>query len=125
MMPTGSAVVGDIIDVCRNLRLGATGRVRQACFEQRAMLPMEETETKYYLRMFVSDRPRVLASIAGVLGDHDVSIESVVQKAAADEQAEIIWVTHRVREGNLRAALEGIRRLPAVTSIANWLRVEE
>jgi homoserine dehydrogenase len=125
MMPTGSAVVGDIVDVGRNILAGATGRVLSNCFEDRTMLPMTATETKYYLRMLVSDRPRVLASIAGVLGDHDVSIESVVQMAAANDQAEIVWVTHRVKESNLRAALKGIEALTTVTRVENWLRVEE
>jgi homoserine dehydrogenase len=125
MMPTGSAVVGDIVDVGRNIRAGATGRVLTSCFEDRTMLPMSETETKYYLRMLVGDKPRVLASIAGVLGDHDVSIESVVQKMAANEEAEIVWVTHRVKESNMRSALEGIAALPSVSHVENWLRVEE
>jgi homoserine dehydrogenase len=125
MMPTGSAVVGDIVDAGRNILRGATGRVLTNCFEDRTMLPMSETETKYYLRMIVSDRPRVLAAIAGVLGDHDVSIESVVQKAASHDEAEIVWVTHKVKESNLRAALKGIEALPSVTRVENWLRVEE
>jgi len=125
MMPTGSAVVGDIMDVCRNILFGSTGRISCTCFEQRRMLPIDSIETKYYIRMVVSDRPRVLAAIAGVLGDHQVSIESVVQKAAANEQAEIVWLTHKVRESNLRAALLEIQRLPVVASVDNWLRVEE
>jgi homoserine dehydrogenase len=125
MMPTGSAVVGDIIDVCRNLLRGATGRTPCTCFDQREMLPMDTVETKYYLRMLVLDKPGVLAAIAGVLGENEVSIESVVQKATAHQQAEIIWVTHRVRESNMRAALKQIDALPVVASIENWLRVEE
>jgi homoserine dehydrogenase len=125
MMPTGSAVVGDIIDVCRNILFGSTGRVACTCYEQRRMVPMDQTECKYYLRMLVNDRPKVLAAIAGVLGDHDVSIESVVQKAAAHDQAEIIWVTHKVREANLRAALKEMKELPVVVQVDNWLRVEE
>jgi homoserine dehydrogenase len=125
MMPTGSAVVGDIMDVSRNILFGSTGRISCTCFEQKRMLPMSAVETKYYVRMIVADRPKALASIAGVFGDNDVSIESVVQKAIAHEQAEIVWVTHRVRESNLRAALEQIAPLPVVESIENWLRVEE
>lgn len=125
MMPTGSAVVGDIMDVCRNILFGSTGRISCTCFERKRMLPMEAVETNYYVRMIVADRPRVLASIAGVLGDHNVSIESVVQKMAAQEQAEIVWVTHRTREADMRAALAEIQRLPVVASVENWLRVEE
>jgi homoserine dehydrogenase len=89
------------------------------------MLPMDTVETKYYLRMLVLDKPGVLAAIAGVLGANEVSIESVVQKATAHQQAEIVWVTHRVRESHMRAALKQIDALPVVASIENWLRVEE
>jgi len=124
MMPTGSAVVGDIMDVCRNILFGSTGRISCTCFEQKRMLPMDAVETKYFVRMIVADRPRVLAAIAGVLGDHNVSIESVVQKMAAQEQAEIVWVTHRTRELDMRAALAEIQHLPVVASVENWLRVE-
>lgn len=125
MMPTGSAVVGDIMDVCRNILHGSTGRVAGMHFEQRQMLPMDSVESKYFIRMTVADRPKVLASIATVLGEHDVSIESVVQKAISDEQAEIIWLTHRVRESNLVSSLAKIKKLPVVATVDNWLRVEE
>jgi homoserine dehydrogenase len=125
MMPTGSAVVGDIMDVGRNILFGSTGRISCTCFQQRRMASMDLVETKYYIRMIVIDRPKVLSAIAGVLGDHQVSIESVVQKAHLDENAEIIWVTHKTKEKNLRSALESIRELPVVLSIENFLRVEE
>lgn len=123
--PTGSAVVGDIMDVCRNLRFGSTGRVSCTCFQQRTMQPIEEVVTRHYLRMTVQDKPKVLASIAGVLGDFDISIESVVQKATHGEQAEIVWITHEAPNKNISDALEIIARLPAVLSLSNWLRVEE
>jgi homoserine dehydrogenase len=125
MMPTGSAVVGDIMDVCRNILYDSGARVHCTCFDAKRMLPMDAVETKYYIRMNVADRPKVLASIAGVLGDNNVSIESVVQKTTGGTHAEIIWVTHKTRESDLRAALASIRRLPAVASVDNWLRVEE
>ena len=123
--PTGSAVVGDIMDVCRNLRLGSTGRIACTCFDTRRIQPIEDVVTKHYLRMTVQDKPKVLASIANVLGEFDISIESVVQKAAHDAQAEIVWVTHEAPGRNLAHALEIIAKLPAVISLANWLRVED
>jgi len=123
MMATGSAVVGDIIDVCRNLRHGSTGRIACTCFENKRILPMDTVETRYYVRMYVSDRPGTLAAIAGVLGRHEVSIESV--RANAQKVAEAVWVTHRVREANMRAALAELQRIPEVHSVENWLRVEE
>ncbi len=122
--PTGSAVVGDIMDSCRNLRMGATGRVVCTCFEQRSVLPIEEVETRHYLRMHVLDRPNVLAGIAGVLGDCNISIESVVQKATHSDQAEIVWVTHEAAGRCISDAIALIEELPSVVSVENWIRVE-
>ena len=124
-LPTGSAVVGDLAAVGRNILAGSTGRIGCTCFEEKRMLPIESVDTKFYARMHTIDRPKVLASIANVFGDFDVSIESVVQRAVTDDDAEIVWVTHKVREANLRAALDAIKTLPAVRAVSNWIRVEE
>lgn len=123
--PTGSAVVGDIMDVCRNLKHGSTGRIACTCFDKRRIQPIEEVVTKHYLRMTVQDKPKVLASIANVLGEFEISIESVVQKAAHDDQAEIVWVTHEAPGSNIRRALDLIAKLPSVIALSNWLRVED
>ena len=123
--PTGSAVVGDIMDVCRNLQFGSTGRIACTCFAHKTMQPIEEVVTRHYLRMTVQDKPKVLAAIANVLGDFDISIESVVQKATHDGQAEIVWVTHEAAGLNISGALNRISELPVVTKIANWIRVED
>jgi homoserine dehydrogenase len=125
-LPTGSAVVGDLVACARNILQGSTGRIGCTCFEAKRMLPVEHAQNKFYARMTAHDRPKVLASIANVFGDFNVSIESVVQKAVEDGGlAEIVWVTHRVREADLRGALDVIGRLPVVQSVDNWLRVEE
>lgn len=123
--PTGSAVVGDIIDVCRNIRFSSTGRISCTCFDQKRVQPIEEIATRHYLRMTVQDRPRVLAAITAVLGDFDVSIEALVQKAIAPDQAEIIWITHEAAGRNIQGALEQIAALPVVLKIGAWIRVEE
>ena len=128
-LPTGSAVVGDLVAIGRNIMASATGRIGCTCFDVKKMLPIEAVQTKFYVRVLAADRPKVLASIAGVFGDNDVSIESVVQRAVPDsaigQDAEIVWVTHKVREKNLRAALDGIRALESVHDVSNWIRVEE
>ncbi len=123
--PTGSAVVGDIMDVCRNLRSGSTGRVACTCFERRPMQPIAEVSTRHYLRMTVEDKPKVLASIATVLGNNDISIESVVQKATHSGLAEIVWVTHEAPGLKVVQALEEIVQLEVVQNVANWIRVED
>lgn len=122
--PTGSAVVGDIMDVCRNLRFGSTGRVSCTCFEQKAVVPMDDISTRHYLRMDVQDKPGVLARIAHELGENEISIETVVQRATHGDQAEIVWITHEAPNANVRRAKERIAQLPVVISVANWLRVE-
>ena len=123
--PTGSAVVGDIIEIARNINRGATGRIPCTCFEARAVRPMDEVVTKHYVRMQVADRPGVLAKIAAVFGEEGVSLASVVQKAATGEGAEIVWVTHESLERAVRQALERIGALPEVNEVSNWVRVEE
>lgn len=123
--PTGSAVVGDLIEVARNMQKGATGRLGCTCFAEKPVLAMASLETRYYVRLSAEDRPKVLASVASVFGDFDVSIESVEQRASAGGQAEIVLLTHRTIEHNLTSALDVLSRLPIVARIENWLRVEE
>ncbi|MBB6051848.1 homoserine dehydrogenase [Armatimonas rosea] len=124
-LPTGSAVVGDLIACARNIVSNATGRVGCTCYLSRPMLPSEQAQSKFYVRLHALDKPKVLASIANVYGDFDVSIESVVQRALPGDEAEIVWVTHKSREHHLLGALDVISRLPAVSKVHNWIRVEE
>jgi homoserine dehydrogenase len=123
--PTGSAVVGDIIDVCRNLRFGSTGRVACTCFEHKSMQHIDEVVTRHYIRMVVQDRPKVLSAISGVFGDYDINIEAMVQKTIQGKQTDIVWVMHEAPGRNIRQALAIIRSLPVVVEVSNWLRVEE
>jgi homoserine dehydrogenase len=124
-MPTGSAIVGDIIETARNIRSGATGRLGCTCFDSKPAVGIDQLDAKFYVRLVANDRPKVLASIASVFGDFDVSIESVVQRALPDGDAEIVWITHKAIEANLRSALEIIGRLKFVTEVQNSIRVEE
>lgn len=123
-LPTGSAVVGDIMDVSRNLLFGATGRVGCTCFDRRYVVPIQQIESCYYVRMRVQDRPNVLAQVAGVFGIHNISIASVVQRQLNPQEAEIVWITHRTPEGAIQHATAEIRRLPVVMEVCNTLRVE-
>jgi homoserine dehydrogenase len=125
MMPTGSAVLADIMETARNLRCKATGRVSWDSFEERPTQDITEIRSNYYVRMQCQDRPKVLASVASVFGDFDVSIESVVQKRGTGESAEVVWVTHETTEGDIRKALGVVAQLPVVREISNWIRVEE
>lgn len=124
-LPTGSAVAGDIMEIARNINFGSTGRLPCTCFERREVVPMEEVVTKYYMRMLVADRPGVLASIAKVFGDNNVSIASMVQKDLRGDNAEIVMVTHKVVEANFRRAIASIGELAVVAEVSSWIRVED
>jgi len=123
-LPTGSAMVGDIIDIARNIVSGSTGRIACTCFEDRQVLPMDEVTTRFYLRTQVADRPGVLAAVARVFADEQVSLASVLQMDASGEAAEIVWLTHKTKERQMQASLRKIEKLPEVHEISNCLRAE-
>lgn len=123
-LPTGSAVVGDIIYEARNIRNDNRGRVLCTCYNVADPVPMEEVRTRYYLRIEVKDQPGVLGSIATAFGENGVSIASLVQKPLQQGKAEIVWVTHEVEERSVRAALAKICSLPVVHGVSSLIRVE-
>jgi homoserine dehydrogenase len=88
--------------------------------------PMSEIETRYYLRLNVADRPGVLAQISKVLGDHQISISSVIQKLADSvaQTAEIVIMTHPAEEAAMQQALNELEHLTVVKEISNFIRVE-
>jgi homoserine dehydrogenase len=127
--PTGSAVVGDVIDSARNILHGSAGRVPCRCYQQLSIQPISEVVTRYYLRTRVVDRPGVIGQMATILGAHGVSLTSIFQpKHESDEDncgvAEIVWITHQVKEEHMQAALETLTEMEEVVDIANLIRVE-
>ena len=121
-LPTGAAVVGDLVEVVRNRLQGARG-VGCTCLYQRSVRSMDEVDTQYYVALDVADRPGVLAQIAAVFGEHGVSIRSVLQRGKGDE-AQLVLVTHLAREGAMRATLAGLRQLEVVNDLQSVMRVE-
>lgn len=129
-MPTGSAVVSDVIAIGRNVLTGAVGRVPVASFqpsERRPvrMKPMEEISSLYYVRFTVIDRPGVLAQIAGELGRYGISISSMLQQGRGEGQAvSIVMKTHMAKERDMQAALRDINRKAFISEPATLIRVE-
>ncbi len=119
--PTASAVLGDLVDAARNLAGGGPG-AKVGAFEDRELLSIDEVESEFYVHLEVDDEPGVLASIAGVFGEHGVSIMSVEQRGRADE-AELIFVTHRAPYGDLRATIEQLDGMAIVRRVGSVLRV--
>ncbi len=130
---TASAVVSDILNIAAVLKTEAKisdpksqiAHPLLACSHQDycAIAPMEELVTRFYARFLTQDRPGVIGKLGTCFGSHGVSLESVVQTGVHQELAEIVVVTHDVREGNFRQALAEIRILEAVDSIPSLLRV--
>jgi len=123
-MPTASAVVADLIDAARDLRNRVNGRVKSTT-KSRPVSSISGIVTKYYVRMQVVDKPGVLAAIARAFGREDVSIESVIQKGRGEDPVSLVFVTHEVKEENIRSALRSIRTLNVVRDITNVIRVED
>jgi homoserine dehydrogenase len=123
--PTGSAVVGDLIDVARNMRLGGAGN-NVIPSDGARLLPIEEAQSRFYLRVNVDDRPSVLGAIATVLGDNEVSLAAMEMKVLdpQDSLGEIVFMTHPCLERSFRKAVATIQDQDMVREIANWIRVE-
>lgn len=125
-MPTGSAIVADIIDITRDLVHNVPSSLNCTCFAERKIKKVGEIKSSYFVRLECFNRPGVLSQIAGVFGQNGVSLASVIQKGkkADDEIATIVWVTYEVEEKNLQAALDHLNTLPIIKKINNIIRVE-
>ena len=121
--PTASAVLGDILRIVRGGPGASTRADAPAPFD---IASMDDHVCQYYLRLTVADRPGVLASIAKVLGDADISIGSVLQKDIdpENESADLVIMTHPAREANMQNAVSSLKRLDAVMRLDSLLRVE-
>ncbi len=123
MMPTASAVMGDVIDVCRDLVYDSCGRVGCNCYKKMPVKRIEDSESKFFLRIIAEDRPGVLANIASVLGNNDVSIAQVVQKSRKSGTAELVIITDTVLEKNINDALAVFKGMSVVKDIPGVIRV--
>lgn len=129
--PTASAVVADLVDITRALTSDPNNRVPHLAFQpsslaDTAILPIEEVETAFYLRVCAIDRPGVLADVTRILGDRQISIEAFIQKEpkTGANQVDIIMLTQRVREGNMNEAIAAIEALDSICSDVTRIRVE-
>jgi homoserine dehydrogenase len=130
--PTASAVIADLVDITRMATSAPGNRVPHLAFQpdqlsDTPILPMDEVETSYYLRLRVYDRPGVLADITRILADHTISIDAMVQKepAEGEDQVDIVLLTHRTIEKHTNAAIARIEALPSVAGKVTRIRLEE
>jgi homoserine dehydrogenase len=131
MMPTASAVISDAVDIARNLMTGTTCRVPPLSFQKDdiqkiKIMAMDEIITHYYFRFVALDRPGVLSKISGVLGKHDISIQSVQQKGRkTNGSVPLVMVSHRAKEADVQKALTEINNLDVVSEKAALIRIED
>src|SRR2546427_5615527 len=127
-LPTASAVWSDTVDIARRVahNLPALDGDLPSISERPLPLRrMEDIRSSYYLRVMALDRPGVLAQVAGILGQHEISLVSVLQKGRAQGEAvPVVMMTHEARERDMRAALQAIDKLPVVASRTTMIRVE-
>ena len=120
--PTASAVVGDLIDVARNMRAGASNRIKGSSGHRRPVKEMADVVLPYCVSLVVADRPGVFAQVAGAFGEERVSIASIVQKSRG-VTADVVLVTHEAPEAAMRRTLARLHRLNVVTDVHAVLRI--
>ena len=126
-VPTGSAVVSDIADIARNIQKNALGRVPTIpnISGDVRIRKMDDITSRYYFRFSALDKPGVLSKISGILGNHNISITSVIQKGRmVGEAVPLVVLTHEAKEKDMRQAIEEIDKLPVVMGKTVIIRVE-
>lgn len=128
-LPTASAVVSDVVEIAQNIlyqRPSRPSHIPAIAGEGLKIRPMAEVRTRYYLRVMALDKPGVLSKVSGILGSHDISIASVIQKGRhARASVPVVMMTHEAVEGAMRRALAEIDALDVASGRTVCLRVEE
>jgi homoserine dehydrogenase len=131
MMPTASAVISDTVDLARNLISGAVGRVPTLAYQtdrirKIPIMPMDDLYTHYYFRFTALDCPGVLAKIAGILGEKNISLKSVHQKGRKSKgSVPVVMFTHLAKEADVQKALEEVKALDVVSEPPMLIRIED
>lgn len=130
--PTASAVVADLMDVARLIDATSAQRVPYLAFQpdqvqDLPILPIDEVQSAYYLRLRASDKPGVLANVTKILGDREISIDAMMQKEPDENEteADIVILTHITVEKNMNAAITAIESLAEITGKVVRIRMEE
>lgn len=124
-LPTGSAVVSDIISIIRNDKNPVHFNNEANNSWSKKARDIEKVESKYYIRLTVDDTPGVLGEISTIFGRNDVSLRTVIQKGENNNRVPLVFVTHECIEGNLNKSMDMIRKLQSVIKVQNIIRVED
>lgn len=128
-MPTASAVVSDVVEIAQNVlhqRPSRPSHIPQIAGDGLKIKAMDRVRTRYYLRVMAVDKPGVLSKVSGILGHHEISIASVIQKGRhTRDSVPVVMMTHEAVEGAMRKALAEIDAIDVVREKTVCLRVEE
>jgi homoserine dehydrogenase len=131
MMPTASAVISDAVDIARNIMAGTKCRIPALSFQkdqvqEKQIMLMDEIVTHYYFRFAALDRPGVLSKISGILGNHNISIQSVQQKGRkTNGSVPVVMISHLAKEADVQKALADINNLDVVSDAPVLIRIED
>ena len=116
------AVMGDVIDIIRDIQFSCTGRISCTCYKNTPVKSSDDVKNKFFVRMQVTNKPGVLARIASMFGEHKVSISKVIQKVITDGVAELVIVTEAVKEYHMQDALMHLREMDTTQEISSVIR---
>lgn len=123
-LPTASAVVGDVIDICRDIVYGCEGRIGDYTYENIPVKPMSKLRSRFYVRLCIPDRPGVLGEVGMLFGDSGVSIAQAMQKDSTNSKdAEFVIITHEVLEEKFLEALDRLKNADSVRQVENVIRI--
>jgi homoserine dehydrogenase len=124
-LPTATAIVSDLVNVVKNVRLGVTGEQVVQNYFDKALKKSEERHSQYYLRIQVKDEAGVFSQVSSLFHDQEISLKRIIQQPNEEEQtAEIIVITHHTSEANFTDLLENVQKLDVLNEISSYYRVE-
>ncbi|MDD5944848.1 MAG: homoserine dehydrogenase [Clostridia bacterium] len=122
-LPTASAIMGDVIDVCRNIAFGCNGRIGCTCYKELPIKAMDEIESKYFVRTILEDKPGTLAAVASTFSGNNASIDQMVQKTKYPGSAEVVFIIDNVKEKLFLRAIKELSAMHYVKEISSIIRV--
>ena len=122
-LPTGSSVVADLIDVARTINHHVENGIIEIAFHDKKVVPLEELESAFYLRLLAEDQSGVFAGLANAFSEERVSLDMIIQKRSREGEAEIVLVTHAEKEKSFNAALASIQKFSGIKAVKSVYRV--
>ncbi|MCD8037371.1 MAG: homoserine dehydrogenase [Clostridiales bacterium] len=122
-LPTASAIMGDVIDVCRNMAFNCNARIGCTCYKDLPIKSINDIQSKYFVRTLLEDRPGTLASVASTFSSNNASIDQMVQKTKYPGTAEVVFIIDNVEESLFKRAISELRAMHYVKEISSIIRV--